>query len=69
MVVKKDKYEPLPRTLEYICEDANFSVILLENVYCSLAKEKKIDCMWQSNKKDHNGFYPCIRWQKKWDED
>lgn len=52
------------RRLEVICERVDFHFNLLGNVYCSLAKNKKINCTYQSSQKDHNNLYPCLN--MKW---
>ena len=55
----KNNEEEKPRTLDEICEEVNFSISVLGNIYCGLALSRKILCKYQSDKKDHNGCYPC----------
>lgn len=55
------KIEQEARTIEQIClEEGGFNSELLGNVYCTLAYNKKIGCVYQSQYKDHNNLYPCI---------
>ena len=49
-----------PRTLLEICEEADFSMNLLGNIYCRLAMSKQIECPYQDLKIDHNGKFPCL---------
>lgn len=48
------------RRLEEVCEEENFSQILLGNVYCSLAKGRQVECKYLNKQKDKNGLYPCM---------
>ena len=48
------------RTLEEVCDAEDFTIIILDNTYCSLALNKKIRCEYQSAEKDHNGLYICL---------
>lgn len=50
-----------PRTLEEVCEKEDFRIMVYNNVYCSLATCKKIECAWQSPYRDHNGLYICLK--------
>lgn len=48
------------RSILDICEEENFSQLLLGNVYCSLTRTRRIDCEFMSRNKDANGLYPCL---------
>lgn len=53
--------EPKIRTLEEVCHKEDFSIKILGNKYCSLKQDQKIECDWQSDEKDQNGLYYCLK--------
>lgn len=59
MVAEKSKQKI--RTLEDVCEKEDFSIKILGNTYCSLSQNKKIVCGWQSEEKDQNELYYCLK--------
>lgn len=62
------KFDEEIRSLEKICSNGEFHVELLGNSYCSLAKGRKINCVWQAEDIDHNGLYVCYKYEKKYFE-
>lgn len=52
------------RTIESICTDLKdekgFSIELLGNVYCKLARNRPVECIYCKQTTDHNDLYCCM---------
>ncbi len=50
----------VPRKLETICEEENFSIIIKGNTYCKIKPSQPIICDYRSQERDHNKVFVCL---------
>lgn len=54
-----EKDEITEVSLEERCLTHDFSVNLRGEVYCGLAYNRRVECGYLAQERDHNGLFPC----------
>lgn len=60
----KEEYKKYnPRTLEQVCDIADYRLRVHDNEYCGLSFSRPIDCIYHAQYKDQNDLFKCLKSQ------